>query len=448
MYFASKLSENISQTPEGYLICRNVPISRTGTQEYLASELGIEDVPGDKMVEVHRSESEVFSPAALASFEGKPLTDEHPPENVSPDNVSRLLKGVCNNVRRGEGDDSDKVISEVIAYDPILISEILRGKRGISCGYDCDYEFDESGRIHQRNIRGNHVAVVTAGRAGSDVAIHDKAPEAPEVLNPPEAPDIPIKKTTTQRRKPHMSKPNNKGPVSRAGLIGRLFPMVAKDADPEAVAEVMEELAEALAPAPEDEAPAPAPAESKTAESPADPPGEQMPGWAKSISDRLDAIDECLKGMNKPEDADPLEELERELSGGDNEESVTVKAEELGGEVEAGPADEDPKGAGTHQQDSRAEVLAALRQAKPAIAAIKDPAQRKTVSDSLAKVLRASMGIKPGGGASYSAIIDAKQDTAKEHKTRDKAVAEKTERTANLGQDLAKKFNPHYRDKK
>ncbi|MCI9311262.1 MAG: DUF2213 domain-containing protein, partial [Lawsonibacter sp.] len=32
----------MDRTPEGYLICRDVPIARTGPQEYLAGELGLE----------------------------------------------------------------------------------------------------------------------------------------------------------------------------------------------------------------------------------------------------------------------------------------------------------------------------------------------------------------------------------------------------------------------
>ena len=41
-YYGTRLSENISRRePEGYLLCLNVPVARSGTQEYLAEELGI-----------------------------------------------------------------------------------------------------------------------------------------------------------------------------------------------------------------------------------------------------------------------------------------------------------------------------------------------------------------------------------------------------------------------
>ena len=38
-YFAEYLSENIAETPEGFLICRNAVIGRTGYQTYLVREL-------------------------------------------------------------------------------------------------------------------------------------------------------------------------------------------------------------------------------------------------------------------------------------------------------------------------------------------------------------------------------------------------------------------------
>ena len=40
-YYGTRLSDNLSfREPEGYLLCLNVPVARTGTQEYLPEELG------------------------------------------------------------------------------------------------------------------------------------------------------------------------------------------------------------------------------------------------------------------------------------------------------------------------------------------------------------------------------------------------------------------------
>ena len=42
LYYGTHLTNNLSiREPEGYLLCLNVPVARTGTQEYLPEELGI-----------------------------------------------------------------------------------------------------------------------------------------------------------------------------------------------------------------------------------------------------------------------------------------------------------------------------------------------------------------------------------------------------------------------
>ena len=53
-YYGDKISTNIAKTPEGFLICKNVPIARTGYQTYLESEL-IEDGDPSERVNVYRA---------------------------------------------------------------------------------------------------------------------------------------------------------------------------------------------------------------------------------------------------------------------------------------------------------------------------------------------------------------------------------------------------------
>ena len=83
-YYGTEISPNQTKTDEGFLICKNVPIARTGTMEYLARELGLDGDP-ERIVTVNRYEEDVFSPAAMASFEGKIVTDNHPPDNLLPE---------------------------------------------------------------------------------------------------------------------------------------------------------------------------------------------------------------------------------------------------------------------------------------------------------------------------------------------------------------------------
>ena len=110
-YYGSRLSPNQTETPEGFLICLNVPIARTGTQTYLRSELGFEDDPTG-LVDVIRTEEEVFSAATIASFEGKPATEDHPPVEVTPDNISAYDRGHVQNVHRGTGEEGDLLIAD------------------------------------------------------------------------------------------------------------------------------------------------------------------------------------------------------------------------------------------------------------------------------------------------------------------------------------------------
>ena len=88
-YYGTRISDNISlREPEGYLLCLNVPVARTGYQEYLPEELGLP--PSPSTVRVFRPEEEVFSPACIVSFEGVPVTNDHPHAGVTAENNQRL----------------------------------------------------------------------------------------------------------------------------------------------------------------------------------------------------------------------------------------------------------------------------------------------------------------------------------------------------------------------
>lgn len=172
-YFGSKISDNITLLSNGCLLCRNVPIARTGQYKYLREELGLE---GNGIVDVYREPEEVFDKTAIASFNGKAFTDTHPACDVTADNWQMYAKGEVTNVRRGVGDEENLLLGDILVRDPITINEIESGaKREISAGYECEY-VEKDGKIYQKNIRGNHVALVQAGRAGSQVRIKDEKP--------------------------------------------------------------------------------------------------------------------------------------------------------------------------------------------------------------------------------------------------------------------------------
>lgn len=176
-YCESRLGEVRHLTPEGTLVCIGVPIARTGDYEYHASEgqsPGIQ--PGlDGRIISRREPGEVFALEALASFEGKPVTLDHPPEDVTPENWRRYAVGHLQNVRQGQGEDADKVVADLVINDAAAIQAVnADGVREISCGYDAELEQAQPGLEYQRHIRGNHAAIVREGRAGHGVAIKDR----------------------------------------------------------------------------------------------------------------------------------------------------------------------------------------------------------------------------------------------------------------------------------
>ncbi len=103
-FFApERISDTRHKTPEGYLVCLNVPIARAGSMEYMDGEVDGIEAGDDGMIIAVRDES-IFEPATLASFEGKPVTLDHPSGlSVDPDSWQRLAVGVAQNIRRGSG---------------------------------------------------------------------------------------------------------------------------------------------------------------------------------------------------------------------------------------------------------------------------------------------------------------------------------------------------------
>ncbi len=176
-YFApEKLGPKQSVTPEGFLLCQDVPIARTGTFPYAEGETPVEAVGG--VAQVSREADELLRDETLASFEGKPVTIDHPDEFVGPSNWRELAVGVTQNVRRGTGIEDDLMLADLLITDAQAIDEVRKGLREVSNGYEADYEQTAPGRGRQLNIVGNHVALVERGRCGPRCAIGDKEPEA------------------------------------------------------------------------------------------------------------------------------------------------------------------------------------------------------------------------------------------------------------------------------
>lgn len=172
-YITEQLSDNIAETPEGFLLCSNVPIARVGEYVYRPGEVPVTpDSSGN--IRILRESLDVFDPEAVASFEGKPLTVDHPNDFVTPENWQSLAHGTVQNVRPGTGNQSDLLLADLLITTEKAIELVKAGLREISCGYDAQYEEIEAGLGKQHQIVGNHVALVSKGRAGKRCSIGDK----------------------------------------------------------------------------------------------------------------------------------------------------------------------------------------------------------------------------------------------------------------------------------
>lgn len=170
-----ELCDNFSKTPEGYLLVEGL-ISRSGVQEYLAYELGIEDAEPLRIINIDRPTKEVTDPMSVASFLNNPIVDEHPiTKTINSSNHGKLSKGI---VTDAEPTESGHVKASMIIHDEELIKKIEAGKRELSAGYTSELEFSDDGKsATQTKIRGNHVAFVDAARCGKECSIFDSKPK-------------------------------------------------------------------------------------------------------------------------------------------------------------------------------------------------------------------------------------------------------------------------------
>lgn len=367
-YYGARISPHMTRTPEGYLICHDVPINRTGDQEYTAGDVQL-DGDQDRLVIVHRYPEDVFDPAALASFEGKDITQGHPPENLTPENQAAYSKGHIENVRRV----GDNTVADLYIKDAGLASDVENGVvREVSCGYLCDYVPDGDGYKQQR-IRGNHVAIVPRGRAGHDVAIKDAACEAEK---------------------------GRKSVMSYWKTFLTAFGMAAKDASPDELDKMATTASTALDAAPaepagdpgKDAAPEAEPA--KDEEVMKEPKGDDIGSKLDRILEMLEVKARGGRGEHPLHDESDLDKMVKKLAGGeDPEAAVTVPAEEME-DACMSPAVKDA-------------AIQFIKNVRPVIASMKDPVEKDRMVNAV------NLSIK--GPNMVGTIMQAAQDSARKN---------------------------------
>jgi hypothetical protein len=210
------MTTTFQKTPEGFLKGRAI-VTSTGVFAY-------KDATGAVRREL-RLPSEVFHPDSLESLKLKPVTNDHPPSNVTPENVKLLQVGNMGNNPSSDGydiasgwgqsgsspygrggdarSDGAHLACDMIITDKDAIAAVEAGKRQLSCGYTCDLEKADEGAVYlgmsydfiQRTIRYNHSAIVDKARAGDAARIRLDSADAVLVEQEATMP-VPTKKIT------------------------------------------------------------------------------------------------------------------------------------------------------------------------------------------------------------------------------------------------------------
>ena len=160
-------------TEDGYLVAE-ARVARTGIQLYGAAELGLDGV---NTIRVYRPPEEVFAKDAMSSYAHRPVTVDHPSEMVNGDNWKDHARGQTGDeVLR----DGEFVRVPMMLMDKSAIEDWVNGKRELSMGYTMDLEMKDGTTPEgekfdavQRNLRMNHLALVTRARGGSKLRLGD-----------------------------------------------------------------------------------------------------------------------------------------------------------------------------------------------------------------------------------------------------------------------------------
>lgn len=133
-------------------------LTRTGVFTYVMPD-------GSKRRE-YRPPDEVFKADSLRLYKGIPITNEH--HGVVTNNNAHLVVG---SVLTEGKQDGQNLTADVVIHNT---SAVDLGKKELSVGYKVDIDetsgVTEDGEpydVIQRNIRPNHLAIVTVGRAGN-----------------------------------------------------------------------------------------------------------------------------------------------------------------------------------------------------------------------------------------------------------------------------------------
>jgi len=166
----------------GFYEIKGNPLSKVGVFPYSGAQLGLDGDDADKVFNVLRPADELSDPECIESFKLIPWIDEHTLLGAAKDGLTPAEKaGIQGVIGEDVYFDKDAGIlrGNIKVFSDTLGKLIDEGKKELSCGYRCVYDMvsgifqGEKYDAVQRSIRGNHLALVTEGRMGKEVAVLD-----------------------------------------------------------------------------------------------------------------------------------------------------------------------------------------------------------------------------------------------------------------------------------
>jgi len=164
----------------GWFEVKGNPLSKVGVFPYSGAQLGLEGEAADKIFAVYRPEVELSSQECIDSFKLLPWIDDHELLGSVKDGLTPAeKKGIHGVIGEDVFFDDGFLKGNIKVFSEKLADLIESGKKELSCGYRCIYDFTSgifNGQRYdaiQRSIRGNHLALVDEGRMGKAVAVLD-----------------------------------------------------------------------------------------------------------------------------------------------------------------------------------------------------------------------------------------------------------------------------------
>lgn len=178
---------NRKEDSNGFIEIKDNPITKEGVFPYAGWQIDAEGVDPEiipeKIYQVYRPAAEINNETTINSFKLLPWIDEHNVLGMEklPGITDPAKKGVLGIIGENIKFKSGYLLANLKIFSSKLADLIKNGKKELSIGYQCEYT-KKSGifknkayEFIQRNILGNHVALVDEGRSGPDVSVLDAA---------------------------------------------------------------------------------------------------------------------------------------------------------------------------------------------------------------------------------------------------------------------------------